>query len=615
MADNIEIKIVLDDGQIKTGFLSLEKQAKKTGDQFTNELGGAAGAISSKIKGIGVALAAAFTVTKLVGFLKESAKEAANAERATNQLSVALANIGAYSVGAAESFQRFADGLQRTTGVSDDLIKQNAALLVSIGGLSGQGLERATKAALNLAQGLQIDVATAFDLVSKAAIGNTTALGRNGFKISEHIPKAQKLEAVLLAVETRFKGLAETRLNTFEGSLTNLSNAFGEIQKSIGKFIVNSPAIRETVNFIAKEFFGLSETLDKFRENSSDPFKNILLGALQVGRAINEYVVKPIELGFNLIRTGVLTVYAAIQGLIALFVNFGHIIAKYLIEPIVKGFGFIGEKIVGLFNAEVAAKLKTNVDEFGALMGGSLETLADSTASVFSDSFDAVSKSADETFNSKIGSSLDGYIAKLTGVVEKSKSLNNEIANGVKPIADKWADGIAQIKNAFDQGLVKSVAGGMQKIGENLASGKGAFDNFGQTLLGIFGDLAIQIGTILIGMGIGIENLKLSLASWNATGLIVAGAALVALGGALKAISGKPMDASAAAGGGIAAAPSSSTELTPDQNLTRQEPQTNVEVVINGSIYDSDETGSRIVDLINTAFDKKGVVINQGAVA
>jgi len=68
-------------------------------------------------------------------------------------------------------------------------------------------------------------------------------------------------------------------------------------------------------------------------------------------------------------------------------------------------------------------------------------------------------------------------------------------------------------------------------------------------------------------------------------------------------------------GGGIAASPSTTTELTPTENLQRQEPQTAVSVTIQGDVLDSDESGSRIVSLINQAFDKKGVVINQGVMA
>ncbi len=68
-------------------------------------------------------------------------------------------------------------------------------------------------------------------------------------------------------------------------------------------------------------------------------------------------------------------------------------------------------------------------------------------------------------------------------------------------------------------------------------------------------------------------------------------------------------------GGGIAASPSPSTELTQPQDLQRQEVGTSVSVVIQGDVLDSEESGSRIVSLINNAFDKKGVVINQGVMA
>lgn len=70
-----------------------------------------------------------------------------------------------------------------------------------------------------------------------------------------------------------------------------------------------------------------------------------------------------------------------------------------------------------------------------------------------------------------------------------------------------------------------------------------------------------------------------------------------------------------AGGGGIAASPSTSTDLTQPQDLQRAEATTGVSVTIQGDVLDSDESGSRIVALINSAFDKKGVVINQGVMA
>jgi hypothetical protein len=47
----------------------------------------------------------------------------------------------------------------------------------------------------------------------------------------------------------------------------------------------------------------------------------------------------------------------------------------------------------------------------------------------------------------------------------------------------------------------------------------------------------------------------------------------------------------------------------------RQEPQNVLNVTINGDVLDSDESSMRIVRLINEAYDKKGVVLRQGAFA
>ena len=88
-------------------------------------------------------------------------------------------------------------------------------------------------------------------------------------------------------------------------------------------------------------------------------------------------------------------------------------------------------------------------------------------------------------------------------------------------------------------------------------------------------------------------------------------------GSALKASVGKGGSSAASpSGGGTATTPSTGTNLTPDQNLNKpSEPNTQVQVVIQGDILDSDESGSRIVDLINQAFNKKGVVIQNGVMA
>lgn len=632
--DQLKIQIVLDDGSIKDGFISVEKQAKKSADNIAGSFDG----IKDTFKSLAAAFAAAFAARKIISFLEDSTHAAMEAEKATNALAASLSQIGKLTSGAVASFQEYASELQKTTGVSDDLIVQNASLLVSIGKLSGDGLKKATKASLDLATALQIDVGTAFDLVAKASSGNTGALSRYGIKISETIPKAEKFATTLKIIETRFGGLAETRLNSLEGSLTNLGNAFEDFQKSIGAFIVKSPAVRTAINFIADSFFEFAHSIEILKSNSGDIFKPLILGALELASVLNEYLVRPLELGFNLIRTGILSIYSGIQGLIALFVNFGDVVNKFIFQPIIEGFGFIGEKIVGLFNSEMAAKLKTNITAFASDVGGSLGTLAESTSSVFQDSFTALSNSADNTFRSNLGGSIDAYIAKMAEAVAASKDMSNninsnsnEMATNFKGLLESFkffASGFTNAALEFRTNTIASIqAVGKQAfttLGQGISTaftafagalkkGENAGKAFEQAIVSTFGNIATQLGTYYITLGLA-KLFATPKEQAEAGPLIAAGAALAALGGLLGATQSAPSSPSST-GGGVAANPSSATENTPTENLTRLEPQTAVQVTIHGDVLDSDESGSRIVQLINSAFDKKGVVINQGVMA
>ncbi len=619
--EQLKIQIVLDNGQVQSGFIDIEKQAKKSSGNIGSSFDNAFGGLASSIKGIGVAIAAAFTVNKISTYLKESANAAIEAEKAINALSASLAQIGKFSKESVNDFESYAQQIQATTGISDDLVIQNAALLASIGKLSDEGLKTATRASIDLATALQVDVGTGFDLVAKAASGNAGALGRYGIKIDTTIPKAEQFAAVLKLIQDRFGGLGETRLNTLEGALTNLSNSFGEVQKSIGKFITDSPAIRTILNEIAKSFISLSQAIDTIKGNNGDSFKSIIIGILQFARVVNEYLVKPLELGFNLLGTGLRGVVFIINTLIANFFQVNTAINKYLLEPLINAFGFIAEKIVSLVDESLGKKIGASVNQFGAQLRQTAEQMEAGPVALMNQSFASLSQSADDAFKSKIGGSIDAYLSKLQSAVGESKQLTDQFKNGTSAslgeVSDSWKKLNADINAALKNGIMAGVSQGISSIGASLVKGENAFDNFGKTILGILGDFSIQVGTLLVGIGLGLDTLKVSLATFNGAAVAAAGVGLIILGGALKALSGGLGSSSSGSpsGGGIASSPSPTTELTPTESLTRAEAQSSVSVVIQGDVLDSDESGSRIVSLINEAFNKKGVVINQGVMA
>jgi hypothetical protein len=639
MADELKLKIILDDGSVKEGFLSLEKSADKTTKKLEGDFSSLTGGISKGFLALGTVLAGALAATKLVGFLKDSAKAAMEAETATNALGSSLAQIGKFSREAVDSFSNYASNLQATTGIGDDLIKQNAALLVSVGNLSGQGLERGTKAALDLSRALQIDVSSSFDLVAKAAQGNTAALGRYGIKLDESIPKGQKWAETLALIETRFGGLAETRLNTLEGSLANLSNAFGEVEEAIGGVFTNSGSLRGAINFVAESFFKLSESIAG-AVKGKDVLKDLLGTLVQIAAVLNNFIVAPIELFVRSFIFGIGALKLGFDTLVVAVVGFSKLLVEAIVIPIeglVSGIG----KIASLVNKDLGESLQGGAKSFREFFTKPLEDELTKVTGIQEKTFNSLADNADSVFSFKVTDSVNSWLVGFKDSMEQGKQATNEFKNAIQSIEQPvtsvgglFGEFVAGFnaqaiefsnsakknfqevgKQAFNT-LGTGIGNAFAKFGQALASGEDAGKAFLDSMLGLFADIAIQLGTSFILQGIAYS---LNPATPGLGGpLIGAGAALATFGGVLKALSGGKSSASSTAtnsGGGIAASPGANTELTPTQELTRQEPGTAVSVVIQGDVLDSDESGSRIVSLINSAFDKKGVVISQGAFA
>lgn len=189
-----------------------------------------------------------------------------------------------------------------------------------------------------------------------------------------------------------------------------------------------------------------------------------------------------------------------------------------------------------------------------------------------------------------------------------------EMAKELDDHQKQWKALGDSIKNS----LVGGIANSMAAVGGALASGKNAGEEFANSWKRSLGALAVQVGQTFILMGLGMNGLA-PLTGWSAGASIAAGMALTVLGGALQASgggsTGNASNPSTAGGGGITTTDTATTEFTKPESLERQAPQTQVAVNINGDVLDSEESGLRIVDLLNKAFDKSGVQVRQGAFA
>jgi hypothetical protein len=173
----------------------------------------------------------------------------AEEEKEINKLNQALKNQGITSQLASKQIREYASEIQKTTTFSDTAVIKQAALLTSFG-LVGDKMKQAAAAARDLSIGMGIDLNTATLLLGKAFVGETGTLARYGVKIDETIPVAERFSAVLEQLNKRFGGQAEANLNTTEGRIIALKNAFNDLQEKIGSELL--PVLQSWLGWMQK---------------------------------------------------------------------------------------------------------------------------------------------------------------------------------------------------------------------------------------------------------------------------------------------------------------------------------------------------------------------------
>lgn len=229
----ISVKLVLDS--------NLREQMGQQ-SQIVQEETGKMGGLVSKL---GIAIAGAFTVEKVLEFGKACVEAYDKSEQAATRLNTALG----YN---ATSLYAQAAALQKTTRFEDDSIT-NAQALLAMYGLSAEQIKKLTPAILDYASATGTDLNSATEKVGKTVTTATNVLAREGITISDATSKSQKLAEVTKTLEERFKGQAEASGNVGAGSIIKLSHAFGDLMENIGQAITKSEIYQEGVKKLSDE--------------------------------------------------------------------------------------------------------------------------------------------------------------------------------------------------------------------------------------------------------------------------------------------------------------------------------------------------------------------------
>jgi len=582
MADErVEIEIVLDDGKVQKGFLKVQKQAKKTGkviDKNTSKrFGKSFDVLTKRVAILGVAIAAAFGGRRIL-------QAAQQQEDAVNSLNTALKTAGTFSAQASKDIQDFASSLQQTSIVGDETILQMIGLAQAFVTTADEAKEL-TKVALDFSVGAGIQFTEAVRRLGRGVQG---ASG----DIANFAPEIRKLTKEQLAageatriLGERFSGAAESQIKTFSGVVSQLANNFGDLLENLGNLVTKSPAIISVLTVISDKIADIAASttgLDKFNES----VKAFVLTAVKIGQVIAAFVVVPIELVLN-----------AIDAL------------ANSIEVTIKSFGVgISAAFGGLISFFAPdSEFATSINQFTEKFNADVEGLADKTVESFK-------KIGDISF----AESFASLLGDLEFAVNKSDDLTNKIGDSFKGLAKDVKKNVFDITGLIKNNLANGIAGGLANIGASLVQGGNAFGNFAKFALGFLGGFAIQLGTFIISSAIAIKSLKFTLDSFGGFGgAIAAGAALIVIGGALKAFSGGPAAGGAGAGevAPIVPAPGASPGdivgepvTTSPETLVDAAPRNEVNITIQGAI-DPRSTAEQIAQLLNDFGDTNGSII------
>ena len=211
--------------------------AEFTGKKGFKQAETATDKMEKNVKKLAGALGLAFSGQAILAFGKASIKAAAEDEKAQKQLALALKNVG-LSRDAASS-EDYIQRLQSEFGILDDKLRP-AYQTLAVATRNSNEAQRLLNLSLDISASTGKDLGSVTAALSRAYLGNNTALGKLGVGISKADLKAGKFEDIISQLETTFAGSATQAANTFQGSIDKLGVASANVQEIIGEGLIDA---------------------------------------------------------------------------------------------------------------------------------------------------------------------------------------------------------------------------------------------------------------------------------------------------------------------------------------------------------------------------------------
>ena len=218
------------------------KKAFKQADTATQKL-------TSGVKKLAGAIGLAYGTTAVIAFGKASVKAAAADQKAQQQLALALKNVG-LGRDAATS-EAYIQRLQSEFGIVDDLLRPSYQTL-AIATRDSAEAQRLMGIALDVSAANSLDLGAVTKALSRAFLGNNTALSRLQVGISKADLKTKSFKEITDQLSATFAGSATTAANSYQGSMDKLAVATENFKESIGVGLIEALNILNGEQGIAK---------------------------------------------------------------------------------------------------------------------------------------------------------------------------------------------------------------------------------------------------------------------------------------------------------------------------------------------------------------------------
>ena len=652
----VEIEVVLEDGSAQKGFLRLKKSAedfKKTaegsvgkgtekaaegaGDALTT-LGGRFAQVASAARSVAIPVGlASAAIGGLFATANASSKIVDELKAINTQFDNLAARGGSSASALRESFAETARGLVNL----DDVVKSSNLTLGSLE-ISASTLAKNFEIARQATVAFGVDTVQAYEALNQAIItGNTRSLRQIGLFIDSK--EAIDAYAKSLGVAAQYlsdtgrqqaiaNAIAEKSAAVFEGvntateknsdSAKRLSVSYGQLKDAAAAYIDSTigPAAAASNNFLAQAADRLALLLKPKAETPEQQLKDI--------RSQIQFIDQDLQFLIDRQKTFAAQPFDKEK------------IAQYRAE--IQALREEEEKrgMAQMRSSQAATNASRAEEQANKNLMVQQEALAAQRQQLDMQRIQMAQANAqtmmqnaqtEEQFERSKGQRLslltEQYLLEQkeikkryadAGLADKEaeklalEELEKKYSQKVRDVAEEENKTLAKMRGAVQVGIVNGLTNAFAGLGKALVKGQNGFEAMGKAVIAAIGAMAIQVGSVLVVMGLGFQALGPIMPVFGLSGAaaVAAGLGLIVLGGALTAMGegGETAAGTASAGGGVSGNGGTANlgGAADGSQLEDVKPGTQIAVNINGNVWDRRATGLEIVSVIQEHFDTNG---------